>query len=176
MKRIMFLMFTLILLAAVPDIALGRSPEVALSARGRVVDQNGKAVADRSVYAVLAYYKEGGMFGEVSGSLKAHTLTDSRGRFTFSNLPRPSGNYPVWMYCFVAFRPSHSWGWCNGAGHLTSLGRLMPEPKEGYEIPIAKIRTFEGSVADQEGNPIAGAVVEPEAILELSETCDIKGG
>ena len=142
-----------------------------LSAKGRVVDQEGNPVAGMKVYALMQFCKD----NDVRPSLKAGTVTDSQGHFAFTGLPKATCRPEWWIYSLVAFKPGDSWGWVYGTGQLCSVANAPPDPEGGYELPVAKITVFEGKVVDKEGNPVPGAIVTPGSVTELSETCDPSG-
>ncbi len=64
---------------------------------------------------------------------------------------------------------------CRNIRALTWAPSRSQAPKGGYELPVAKLTSFEGQVVDKQGKPLAGATVKPTWFLEIDETCDPSG-
>jgi carboxypeptidase family protein len=107
--------------------------------QGRVVNSTTSAPIGRALVEVL-------------GRMHNAMLTDSEGRFEFSDLPAGSITLSVEKPGFV------------GTGAYRTLGRNQLVVKVGPEASFATLRlvpesTISGQVADQDGTPIEGAMV-----------------
>jgi len=130
-----------------------------VSARGIVVDPEGKPVSGVKVYAVLraaSYFVV---------STKGATTSGGDGRFALTALPRPK---PDQGYDLIAVKPGEYLGWAEGHGELYRRFRRQPLPAGDYRIIVSKPGVFEGRVVDEAGNPIAGAEVVPFALFARS--------
>lgn len=140
----------------------------ALSAKGKVVDPNGKPVPGVKVYAVMEWYDPTGVGGRGQHhTVKAGALSGEDGSFEMS-LPPLRQKAASARYYFIAFAPDKWLGWRRGAGKLSPHDSGIPEPDE-YVITVSKPTVFEGVVVDEEGSGIAGAEVKLEQFFRRSD-------
>jgi len=130
-----------------------------VSAKGVVVDSRGACVPGIKVYAV----RSGSVDFQPTCDIPARTVTDGQGRFRFDALPAPAEQWTG--YSLVAYDRDKRLGWTRGKGDLVAnmFGVMEePAPHEGYRIVLPDLVPTEGRVVDQDGKPVAGAVVKPK--------------
>jgi uncharacterized GH25 family protein len=134
-----------------------------VSAKGKVVDVDGKPVSGIKVYAVMWRHETKNGWNHIGSYVKAATLTNADGSYDFRSLPKHTGKG---TYYLVAFDPDKYLGWVHGEGTLCADGWWDdPEPVDGYTIVAVKLGVYHGKVVDEQGNGIAGATVVPTQLL-----------
>lgn len=128
-------------------------------AEGKVVDVNGDPVSGVKVFAVMSGEGHEGN----SNDIKAGALSGEDGTFSIT-MPPVTKEYT--RYWLVAFTPDKWLGWRCGAGDLAPFDSWAgPAPEGGYTITVSKPVAYEGTVVDENGKGIPGAVVKLGEIL-----------
>jgi protocatechuate 3,4-dioxygenase beta subunit len=135
-----------------------------VSARGKVVDTGGKPVEGVKVYAVMWRYENWNGSAQIKSYVKAAVVTGEDGSWEFKSLPKHTGRG---AYVFITSAPEKYLGWVQGMGDLAGdewQWNGFP-PEDGcYTLVAYGLDEFEGRVVDENGQGVAGALVEPTYI------------
>jgi len=134
--------------------------DAAWSVGGTVVDEHGLPVESAEVRPRIDYKKRPGDTQQLG--VGTHILTDAQGTWRFEHVPVSQSD--------VFVEVSHS-GYQAFRQSLPRDGfQVTPNTAEGGRIELKRGLTVTGTVSDESGQPIAGALVRTKFLNDIRET------